>query len=80
MHRRAKVLIARWLASRIEIRTRRLRRNLRDHLRGESGRILVSDRRALGLRLYAAWSCKEEEVMSHRMSLTWQHSPQEIAA
>ena len=35
MHRKMKVLIARWLASRIETRTRSLRRALRDHQRAE---------------------------------------------
>ena len=39
MHRKVKVLIARWLASRIETRTRRLRRALRDHQRAELRRI-----------------------------------------
>ena len=33
MHRKVKVLIAGWLASRIETRSRRLRRALRDHQR-----------------------------------------------
>src|SRR4029077_9897799 len=60
MHRRVKVLIARWLSSRMEIRTRRLRRALRDHQRAELRRIRAGDRRARGLRLYVAWSCKEE--------------------
>jgi hypothetical protein len=31
MHRKVKVLISRWLASRIETRTQRLRSALRDH-------------------------------------------------
>jgi hypothetical protein len=35
MHRKVKVLISRWLASRIETRTRRLRRALRDQWRLE---------------------------------------------
>ena len=35
MHRKVKVLIAGWLASRIETRSRRLRRALRDHQRAE---------------------------------------------
>jgi predicted metal-dependent hydrolase len=34
MHRKVKVLIARWLASHIETRNRRLRRALRDHRAG----------------------------------------------
>ena len=61
MHRKVKVLIAGWLASRIETRARRLRRTLRDHQRAEWRLIHAADRRALGLRLYAAWSCKEEK-------------------
>ena len=61
-----KVLIARWLASRIEADTRLLRRALRDHQRAEWGRIFAADRRALGLRLYAAWSCKEKESIIYR--------------
>jgi len=80
MHRRAKALIARWLASRIEIRTRRLRRALRDHQRAEVRRIRDADRRALGLRLYAAWSCKEKRAMSYGTVLAWQSPPEEIAA
>ena len=64
MHRKVKVLVARWLASHIESRTRRLRRALRDHQRSELRRIRTADRRARGLRLYAAWSCKEKEPMN----------------
>jgi len=66
MHRKVKVLIARWLASRIETRTRRLRRALRDHQRAQLRRIRATDCRARGLRLYAAWSCKEKEPMNFR--------------
>jgi hypothetical protein len=62
MHRKVKVLIARWLASHIESRTRRLRRALRDHQRAELRRIRAADRRARGLRLYAAWSCKIDVI------------------
>ena len=66
MHRKVKVFIACWLASRIESRTRRLRRALRDHQRAELRSIHAAARRARGLRLYAAWSCKEREAMSSR--------------
>jgi hypothetical protein len=66
MHRKLKVLIAGWLASRIESRTRRVRRALRDHQRAELRRIHDSDRRARGLRLYTAWSCKENKAMNDR--------------
>ena len=79
MHRRVKLAIARWIASRIEINTRRLRRALRDHQRAEWARIQVADRRALGLRLYVAWSCKEKEARNYRV-LSLQPSSQEIAA
>ena len=37
MHRKVKVLIARWLSSRMETRTRRLRRALRDPLMLKQG-------------------------------------------
>jgi hypothetical protein len=66
MHRKVKALIARWLSSRMETRTRRLRRALRDHQRAELRRIRAGDRRARGLRLYVAWSCKEKEPMNFR--------------
>ena len=58
-----KVMIARWLARRIEIRRRRLRRALRDYHRAELRRISAADRRARGLRLYAAWACKEDTAV-----------------
>jgi hypothetical protein len=74
MHRKVKVLIARWLASRIETRTRRLRRALRDHQRTELHRIRAARRRARGLRLYAAWSCKEKEPMNYRTIVPLQPS------
>jgi len=50
----------------MKTRTRRLRRALRDHQRAELRRIRDGDRRARGLRLYVAWSCKEKEPMSFR--------------
>jgi hypothetical protein len=74
MHRKVKVLVARWLASHIESHTRRLRRALRDHQRGELRRIRAADRRARGLRLYAAWSCKEKEPMNFRTVVPLQPS------
>jgi hypothetical protein len=79
MHRKVKVLIARWLASRIESRTRRVRRALRDHQRAEVRRIRASDRRARGLRLYAAWSCKENKAMNYRTVVPLHPSSQKIA-
>jgi hypothetical protein len=74
MHRKVRVLIARWLASHFETRNRRLRRALRDHQRAELRRIRAGDRRARGLRLYAAWSCKEKEPMSFRTVVPLQPS------
>jgi len=76
MHRKGKVLIARWLASRIESRTRRVRRALRDHQRAELRRIHASDRRARGLQLYAAWSCKENKAMNYRTVVPLHRHPE----
>ena len=80
MHRTVKLLLAGWIASHIEINTRRLRRALRDHQRAELTRIRAADRRALGLRLYVAWSCKEKEVIDYNGVLSLHPSSQEIAA
>ena len=80
MHRKVKVLIAGWLASRIEIRARRLRRALRDHERAEWRLIHAADRRALGLRLYATWSCKKQEPINYRTVVQLHPSSQELAA
>jgi hypothetical protein len=74
MYRKVKVLIARWLSSRMETRTRRLRRALRDHQRAELRRIRDGDRRARGLRLYVAWAFKEREPMNFRTVVPLQHS------
>jgi hypothetical protein len=73
MHRNVKALIARWLAIHIERRTRKLRRALRDHQRAELRRIHAADRRSRGLRLYAAWSCKEKAKapMHFRTVVPW---------
>ena len=65
MHRKLKVMIARWLARRIEKQTRRLRRSQRDYDRVQRRRIHAADRRARGLRLYAAWSFKEKAAMNY---------------
>ena len=80
MHCKMKVLIAGWLASRIEARTRRLRRALRDHQRAEWRLIHAGDRRALGLRLYVAWSCGEQEATNYRTVVQLHPSPQKLAA
>jgi hypothetical protein len=65
IHIKVKVLIASWLASRAEIRTRRLRRALRDHQRAELRRIQAIRKRSRGLRLYAAWSGKENNSLTY---------------
>jgi hypothetical protein len=65
MYRTLKVMIARWLSRRIEMRTRRLRRSLRDYDRMQWRHIHAAYRRARGLRLYAAWSVKERETMNY---------------
>jgi hypothetical protein len=74
MYRKFKVLIARWLAGRIETRARTLRRALRDHQRAELRRIRAADHRARGLWLYAAWSCREKEGMNYRTVVPLQPS------
>lgn len=51
-----KVLLARWVASRIETRTRAQRRALRDYQRRETALIDTREKRSHGLRLYIAWS------------------------
>jgi hypothetical protein len=58
-----KILLARWMANRIEKKSRAKRRALRDQRRDyfeyesrEIGRIDMEERRARGLHIYAAWS------------------------
>jgi hypothetical protein len=68
-------MIARWLAQRIEIRRRRMRRALRDYQRNELRRISAADRRARGLRLYAAWACKEDMTVDCRTIVPLEASP-----
>ena len=65
MHRKLKIMMASWLARRIETQTRRLRRSLRDYDRVQWHRIHAADRRARGLRLYVAWSLKEKTAMNY---------------
>ena len=80
MYRKWKLIVARWSASRIEINTRELRRALRDHQRAELARIRAADCRALGLRLYVAWSCKEKDAMNYGRVVSFDPSSHEIAA
>jgi hypothetical protein len=61
MHIKVKVLLASWLAGRAEIRTRKLRRALRDYQRAELRRIHAARKRSRGLRLYAAWSRRKND-------------------
>ena len=70
MQHKLKILIARRLAGRIETSTRGRRRALRDYQRAEWEAIHAADRRALGLRLYAAWSCREKAANSYSTLLT----------
>ena len=58
-----KPLIARWIAHRIDARTRIQRRSLRDYQRLESLRIKEREIRSRGLRLYVAWS--RPQVAAH---------------
>lgn len=60
-----KILICRWIANRIEIRSRAQRRILRDYHRHEIARISVLEMRVRGLRLYAAWSQHLEHNKTH---------------
>ena len=51
-----KLRIARWIARRIEKRSRLERRALRDYRRREGCRIRRDEKRSRGLRLYIGWS------------------------
>ena len=56
-----KHLLARWLAARAEASARVTRRELRDYTRRELRRAEAADRRARGLRIYAAWISTEDQ-------------------
>jgi hypothetical protein len=63
MKMKIKNLLARWMANRIEKKSRAKRRALRDQRRDyfeyesrENRRIDMEERRARGLHIYAAWS------------------------
>jgi hypothetical protein len=64
MYHKLRPLVAKWFARRLEKRARQLRRALRDHERAELRRIQAADRRARGLRLFAAWSSNGKPVAS----------------
>ena len=51
-----KLRLARWIARRIQKRSRIACRELRDYRRQEGSRIKQDERRTRGLRLYIAWS------------------------
>lgn len=68
-----KIRAALRLAHRIGTRARELRRELRDHLRSESFRIYHAEKRARGLRLYAAWSAgSHRPAMTHERTVSWE--------
>lgn len=66
MQQKVKLWVAVWLGARMEKRARRLRRALRDYERAELRRIQAADRRARGLRLYAAWFRRDRVRRSYQ--------------
>jgi hypothetical protein len=74
MRRKLKIIMARWLARRIERRARRLRRSLRDYDRLQWREIQAAERRARGLKLYASWSLKDKEAISYGAIVAFQPS------
>ena len=72
MTHRLKLRFARRLAQKLGARARGLRRELRDHDRLEFARIHLAEKRARGLRLYAAWSCRPEPAHPHPLTRPWQ--------
>jgi hypothetical protein len=66
-----KSLLARWIASRLEIRARALRRSLRDYQRREYAQISVLEERSRGLRLYAAW-VRKKAISIREVPERWQ--------
>jgi hypothetical protein len=61
-----RILLARRISKRLEREARVYRRDLRDHLRVETGRIRRLEIRARGLRLYAAWSTGASNIIQTR--------------
>ncbi len=66
-----KISAALGLANRIGGRARELRRDLRDHVRSESFRIYHAEKRARGLRLYAAWSRVQQPEATSEAAVAW---------
>jgi hypothetical protein len=60
-----KAFIALWLASRLGLRARELRRSLRDYHKNEHARIFELEHRCRGLRLYAAWVRNKRTICDH---------------
>ena len=67
-----KTLLARWIAGRLAIRPRVLRRSLRDYQRREYADIRALEKRSRGLRLYAAWVRKRNAVSIRKAPEPWQ--------
>jgi hypothetical protein len=67
-----RIRLALWLAQREERAARNTRRALRNHIRREEIQALAIDRRALGLRLYAAWSGPRPECEMENVKLEMQ--------
>lgn len=67
-----KTLLARWIASRLAIRARALRRSLRDYQRREYADIRVLEKRSRGLRLYVAWVQKKNAAGIGEAPERWQ--------
>jgi hypothetical protein len=60
-----KTFIPLWIASRLGVRARALRRSLRDYQKHENARIFELEHRSRGLRLYASW-VRNKKVIPHR--------------
>ena len=71
MTRSFKISVAVRVANRIGQRARELRRDLRDHVRSESFRIHHAEKRARGLRLYAAWSQAHRMEAPNKERVVW---------
>ena len=67
-----KTLLACWIASRLTIRARALRRSLRDYQRREYADIRVLEKRSRGLRLYTAWIQKKNAASIREAPERWQ--------
>jgi hypothetical protein len=61
-----RIFLARRIGKRLERKARIHRRDLRDHLRSEIGRIRELEVRSRGLRLYAAWTASAANVVRTR--------------